>query len=67
MLLVGLLLGFFLGVGAVLVWAASGPPGVQTRAQRQLSAEAEAVLQRLTDAAELVGSLMRDVVHRGQK
>lgn len=65
-MLVGLLLGFFIGVGAALVWAAGGPPAVQTRTEHQLPAEVQAVLHRLDHGAEHVRALMRDVL-RGQK
>jgi hypothetical protein len=67
MLLVGLLLGFFVGVGAAVIWAVWSTAAChQPRVNGQLAAEAEAVMCRLDSAAAQVRALMLDVL-RGQK
>jgi hypothetical protein len=66
-LFIGLLLGFFVGVGAALTWAAcSTATGQQTRPGGPLPPEAEAVVHRLAEGAELVRALMLDIL-RGSK
>lgn len=66
-LLTGLLLGFFVGVGATLTWAVCSTAACnQARLDNQLPAEVEAALHRLDHAAEQVRSLMRDVLGRSR-
>jgi hypothetical protein len=62
-LLVGLVVGFVIGVGATLAWAACSPPvSSQPPTDQLLPAGDLGVLRRLDLGAELVGSLLRDVL-----
>lgn len=62
---VGVLLGLVIGIGATLAWAAYDITQSDHRQlDEEIRNEAEAVVKRLTESAEQVRTLMRDIAGR---